>query len=96
MQWLENSAKSNNQNILYDKVRKYSLNNDTIPVIERMVEKNQEIRMYKFIYFNESMIIFAFSYKNYNEKFETDINNAIISIKKISNQEKKKEIHLRK
>lgn len=88
LQWLENSAKTNNQNILKDKVRKYLLNNDTIQVVERMVEKNQEKRMYKFIYFNESMIIFAFSYNIYNEKFEIDINNAIISIKEIGNQDK--------
>ena len=88
LQWLENSAKTNNQNILKDKVRKYLLNNDTIQVVERMVEKNQEKRMYKFIYFNESMIIFAFSYNIYNEKFEADINNAIISIKEIGNQNK--------
>ena len=88
LQWLENSAKTNNQNILKDKVRKYFLNNDTIQVIERMVEKDDQRRMYKFVYLNESMIIFAFGTKGYNEKFENTINNAIISIKEIGNQEK--------
>ena len=80
--------KTNNQNILKDKVRKYFLNNDTIQVIERMVEKDDQRRMYKFVYLNESMIIFAFGTKGYNEKFENTINNAIISIKEIGNQEK--------
>lgn len=88
LQWLENSAKTNNQNILKDNVRKYFLNNDTIQVIERMVEKDNQRRMYKFVYLNESMIIFAFSTKGYNEKFENTINNAIISIKEIGNQQK--------
>lgn len=88
LQWLENSAKTNNQNILKDKVRKYFLNNDTIQVIERMVEKDDQRRMYKFVYLNESMIIFAFGAKGYNEKFENIINNAIISIKEIGNQQK--------
>lgn len=88
LQWLENSAKTNNQNILKDKVRKYFLNNETIQVIERMVEKDNQRRMYKFIYLNESMIIFAFGTKGYNEKFENTINNAIISIKEIGNQKK--------
>lgn len=88
LQWLENSAKTNNQNILIDKVRKYFLNNDTIQVIERMVEKDDQRRMYKFVYLNESMIVFAFGAKGYNEKFENTINNAIISIKEIGNQEK--------
>ncbi len=88
LQWLENSAKTNNQNILKDKVRKYFLNNDTIQVIERMVEKDDQRRMYKFVYLNESMIVFAFGAKGYNEKFENTINNAIISIKEIGNQQK--------
>ncbi len=86
-QLLVNSAKINNWNILKERTRKYSLNN-TIDVIEMFTEKNGNKTMYKFIYYSEVMIVFSFNYNFYTKDLETDINNAIISIKEISNQEK--------
>ena len=47
-EWIENSAKTNNQTILSDLDKEYSLKNNRISVIEKAVTKDDKKRYYKF------------------------------------------------
>lgn len=84
-EWLENSAKTNNQTILSDLDKEYSLKNNQISVIEKAVTKDDKKRYYKFIYFNQTMLIFGYN----NKELSKIIDDAIISLKLIKEQEKK-------
>lgn len=83
-EWLENSAKTNNQTILSDLDKEYSLKNNQISVIEKAVTKDDKKRYYKFIYFNQMMLIFGYN----NKELSKIIDDAIISLKLIKEQEK--------
>ncbi len=77
-QWLENSAKTNSQTLLHDLDREYYLRGSQRKILEKQLEKNNRRRVYKFIYFNESMIIFAYS--SSNPDLSDIVDNAITSI----------------
>lgn len=77
-QWLENSARTNSQTMLKDLDREYYLKGSQTKVLEKQLEKNNRRRVYKFIYLNEAMVIFAYS--SLNQDLSEMIDNAITSI----------------
>lgn len=60
-QWLENSATTNSQVMLRELDREYYIGDRNLIVLEKQLEKNGKRRVYKFIYYNGAMLIFAYS-----------------------------------
>ena len=83
-EWLQNSTKTNGQTILDDLDNEYSLKNNSVKVVEKTITKDNKNRYYKFIYFNQTMLIFGYNNKELSRK----IDDAIISLKSIIKQEK--------
>lgn len=81
-EWLQNSAKMNNQTILDDMNKSNQLNNNQIKVIEKAITKDNKNRYYKFIYYNQTMLIFGYNKKELSKV----IDDAIISLKAIKEQ----------
>lgn len=81
-EWLQNSAKANNQTILEDLNKSYQLNNNQINVIEKTVTKDSKNRYYKFIYYNQTMLIFGYNKKELSKV----IDDAIVGLKAIKKQ----------
>lgn len=81
-EWLQNSAKINNQTILEDLNKSYQLNNNQINVIEKAITKDNKNRYYKFIYYNQTMLIFGYNKKELSKV----IDDAIVSLKAIKEQ----------
>lgn len=81
-EWLQNSAKTNNQTILEDLNNSYQLNNNQINVIEKTVTKDSKNRYYKFIYYNQTMLIFGYNKKELSKVIDA----AIIGLKAIKKQ----------
>lgn len=83
-QWLENSAKTNSQTMLRELDREYYIGVRNLKVLEKQLEKNGKRRVYKFTYFNDSMLIFAYSAQN--EGLSDVIDSAIESIQVLESQ----------
>ena len=83
-EWLENSTKTNGQTMLDDLNNEYSLKNNSIKVVEKTVTKDNKNRHYKFIYYNQTMLIFGYN----NKELSKTIDDAIISLKSILKQKK--------
>ncbi len=81
-EWMQNSANTNNQTILDDLEKEYTLKNKQINVIEKVVIKENKNRYYKFVYYDQTMLIFGYS----NKELSGIIDKAIISLKSIKEQ----------
>ncbi len=77
-QWLENSATTNSQTMLRELDREYYIGDRNLIVLEKQLEKNNKRRVYKFVYYNGAMLIFAYSAQN--EGLSDIIDTAIESI----------------
>lgn len=89
-QWLQNSANTNSQTMLPELDRDYYVGDRNIKVLEKQLEKNNKRRVYKFVFFNNAMIIFAYS--SQNEELSDIIDYAIEHIQIIELEEEQPEV----
>lgn len=68
--WLKMSAKKNNQKILDELERTYTIDGTSIEVLEKVALTGNNNRYYKFIYFDEKMITFAYNNKNLSNQLD--------------------------
>lgn len=81
-EWLQNSARASNQTIIDNFNKEYSFKNNQINVIEKAVTKDNKNIYYKFVYNNQTMLIFSYS----NKDLSKAINLAIISLRAVREQ----------
>ena len=81
-EWLANSADTNGQTITDNLDKEYTLKNNQLKVVEKVAIKDNKKRYYKFIYYNQTMLIFAYN----NSDLSNTVDNIIISIKAVKNQ----------
>ena len=68
--WLKMSAQKNNQKVLEELERIYTIDGTSIEVLEKVALTGNNNRYYKFIYFNEKMITFAYNNKNLSNQLD--------------------------
>ena len=81
-EWLANSADTNGQTISDNLDKEYALKNNQLKVDEKVATKDNKKRYYKFLYYNQTMLIFAYNDSN----LSNTVDNIIISIKAVKNQ----------
>lgn len=81
-EWLSNSADTNGQTITDNLDKEYTLKNNQLKVVEKVATKDNKKRYYKFIYYNQTMLIFAYN----DSDLSNTVDNMIISIKAVKNQ----------
>lgn len=89
-QWITNSATTNSQTILTELDREYYVGVRNVKVLEKQLEKNNKRRIYKFIFFNNAMLIFAYSAQN--EELSDTIDIAIESVRTLEIEESQEEV----
>lgn len=83
-EWLANSADTNGQTISDNLDKEYALKNNQLKVVEKVATKDNKKRYYKFLYYNQTMLIFAYN----DSDLSNTVDNIIISIKAVKNQTK--------
>ena len=81
-EWLANSADTNRQIITDNLDKEYTLKNNQLKVVEKVATKDNKKRYYKFIYYNQTMLIFAYN----DSDLSNTVDNIIVSIKAVKNQ----------
>ena len=62
--------------------KEYTLKNNQLKVVEKVATKDNKKRYYKFIYYNQTMLIFAYN----DSDLSNTVDNTIVSIKAVKNQ----------